>query len=186
MGFGFFGLGKKKKKLTRDQLVITDRSEKLYVGMSSEELLELYNNERVFAVIMRIENIIDKCGDMNEALEQLNDTQRTVYAVYSYEAEVTNGGIMQFFTNSSRAVIPYVSKGLQEIGAAEHKKIFDILISRYEIDTEALATAEGDELDELLEEYGRYPLENFDASYLTIEPMQENIEEYVKANIHQL
>ncbi len=183
MGFNLFGLGKKKKALTKEKLQLTDRTEKLYVSMSTEDLGVLSDNERVFAVLMRIEKIVDSYSGLNDALELLNDYQRYFYAVYSFDGEVNNGGIMQFFTNSSRATLPYVSDGLREMGAAEHQKVYDLLISRYEIDVDGLAAADEDELEEYLEEYGRYPLENFDASYYTLTPLQKNIEAYVKDNI---
>lgn len=49
---------------------------------------------------------------------------KTFYITHTFESEVYNGGLLQFFTNSSGELSPYISQALIKIGANKSEEIF--------------------------------------------------------------
>jgi prepilin signal peptidase PulO-like enzyme (type II secretory pathway) len=49
----------------------------------------------------------------------LTKEQILAYSLYMFEMEVNNGGLCQFFVNSSRECAPFISEALEAIGATE-------------------------------------------------------------------
>ena len=81
-----------------------------YIDMSTEELSALSDDELYEAVIARLDHKINEYDDMQEGINSLSYKQKVVYSVSYLEMEVNNGGLCQFFVNSSRYVAPYVSE----------------------------------------------------------------------------
>ena len=48
--------------------------------------------------------------------------------------ELQNGGLCQFFVNSSRSLAPYVDECLKMVGAEEHRKLFAEFVANNQID----------------------------------------------------
>ena len=99
-----------------------------YVAMTPEALAALSDEDLFQAALMRTNAIVESYADMGEGFLSLNNEQRIVYALNYMEMEVNNGGLCQFFVNSSRMVAPYVSEYMAAVGADRHKALFDQFI----------------------------------------------------------
>ena len=119
--------------------------------------------------------VIETAESIGDDLSEMTDAQRTVYAIYWYESEIMNGGILQFFDNSSGECAPFVSEALSTVGAEKHKALFDAFIADNGINTDNVNT---DEIDEDISD-------DFDEKFYDLE-IEETLEAllaaYIKAN----
>ena len=161
------------------------RQEAVYIQMSTAELSTLSDDELCNAVRVRTDKIVFSKGDLIEGLQSLNPEQCIFYAVSYLEMEVTNGGLCQFFVNSSRLVAPIVSKSLEIIGAFEHKKLYDTFIEKYQIDIHDLSSFDCETAEVFQSQYARYPFDEFDDAFYKLEPLEKYISAFVKAYIEQ-
>ena len=78
------------------------------------------------------------CEDAVYDIEEtsLTKEQKFVYSLNKFEAEVNNGGLCQFFVNSSSECAPYISQALGAIGATGLKALFDGFIELNNINAE--------------------------------------------------
>ena len=106
-----------------------------YVGMSLDELRTLSSGRLIDAAVSRAEYRMQDYYYADDGFAALNRTQKIIYTTYWLELEVNNGGLCQFFTNSSRVTAPFVSEALEAIGATKHKKLYDGFTAKYRIDT---------------------------------------------------
>lgn len=161
-----------------------------YEEMTMEELKALPENELVMAVQVRAERHVDGFG--MERVEQragyldLSEAQRTAYTLYWYESEVCNGGLCQFFVNSSRMVAPYVSQSLNAVGAEEHQKLFDDFVSKHEIDLDDLSSFDSEDQETFEAQYDRYPFEEFDNAFYELETLERYVIDYLKAHMDEV
>lgn len=129
---------------------------------------------------------IDILVEINEEDAQnapLTLQQRYVYALNLLELEVNNGGLCQFFVNSSRAEAPYVSDGLAAIGAKEHKELFDGFISKYRIDVKDLSSFAVRRVRDFEKQAKRYPFDEYDDKFYTLPSLREPLTAYIRANL---
>ncbi len=129
------------------------------------------------AVISAHNDLIKKCENMTpEELKEVDDTalgeflmerfyenwdlsdckhdaQRVYFVVVNLQYEVANGGLQQFFDNSSNACAPYVSASLAAIGAPEAKALFDRYISQNGIDVQNYDDVDIGNSDDFDDEY---------------------------------
>lgn len=150
--------------------------EALYLRMTTEELSDLSDEELLRAVVVRAEQKVDAAG----GISALNEKQRIVWAVNSLDLEVNNGGICQFFVNSSREAAPWVSNSLEIIGAAEHKKLFDDFIARYGIDVNDLSSFDVETTEEFSAQYERYPFDEYDNAFCKLKPLALFLTAYIR------
>lgn len=164
---------------------ITEHIEKeeLYVSLPKSSLTELADEELIFAVTARADSVIYKYSEFNDGLKDLNDEQRLVYALNSLEMEVNNGGICQFFVNSSRAFAPMISEYMEIVGAEDHRSLYDGFVSKYEIDLDDLSSFDSDTSEEFIEQYERYPFDEYDDAFYQLKPLETYLIPYIKANI---
>ncbi len=102
-----------------------------------------------------------------------------------YEYEIGNGGLCQFFVNSSRELAPYVSECLEEVGATEHKELYEKFISDNSIDLNDLSFFEIKDLEEYAEKEEMYDFDSFDEAYMELPFLADIITEYIRANINE-
>ena len=57
----------------------------------------------------------------DDDISQLDDNEKVFFVLYIFNLEIQNGGLCQFFVNSSRAYATLISEYLEIIGALEHK-----------------------------------------------------------------
>ena len=156
-----------------------------YLQMSTEELATLPDDEMFSAVWIRTENIVSSKEDLLEGFNSLNDEQRVFYAVNYLEMEVNNGGLCQFFVNSSRTVAPIVSEYMGIIGAIEHKKLYNAFIEKHQINTNDLSSFDSDTIEVFQSQYERYPFDEYDDAFCELEPLQNHLVSYVKKHIEK-
>ena len=154
-----------------------------YVQMSASELSKLTDDEILNAVWTRTENIVSSKENLLEGFNSLNEEQRIFYAVNYLEMEVNNGGLCQFFVNSSRIVAPVVSDYMGIIGASEHKKLYDTFIEKYQINTYDLSSFDCETVEVFQSQYERYPFDEYDDVFYELEPLQNYLISFVRKHI---
>ncbi|MBP3323059.1 MAG: DUF4375 domain-containing protein [Clostridia bacterium] len=164
------------KKILEEQA----KREAAYIKMSAAELAELSDDELFNAAWVRTDKIASLKENMIEGFNSLSEAQRIFYAVYLLEMEVNNGGLCQFFVNSSRMVAPIVSECMGIIGASEHKNLFNTFINKYQIDLCDLASFNCETAEAYASQYERYPFEEYDNAFYTLEPLQGYLTSFVK------
>ena len=173
----FFALFRPVKKAKKDQ--------KLYLAMSSDELKSLSDDELFSAVLDRTESKVDKYENISDGVKSLSGVQRIFYVSSYYEMEVMNGGLCQFFVNSSREVAPELSECLDAIGADEHKKLFDSFIKDNNIDVHDLSSFIIDDVSKFEAQNNRYPFDEFDNAFYELKPIQDLLIPYIKEHISE-
>ena len=154
-----------------------------YIQMSASELSKLTDDEIFNAVWTRTENIVSSKENLLEGFNSLNEEQRIFYAVNYLEMEVNNGGLCQFFVNSSRIVAPVVSDYMGIIGASEHKKLYDTFIEKYQINTYDLSSFDCETVEVFQSQYERYPFDEYDDVFYELEPLQNYLISFVRKHI---
>ena len=156
-----------------------------HLAMTTDELLRLSDDELLNVVWSRTENIVSSKTDLLEGFNSLNEEQRIFYAVNYLEMEVNNGGLCQFFVNSSRMVAPIVSEYMGIIGANEHKDLYDTFIEKHQINLCDLSSFDCETVDVFQKQYERYPFDEYDDKFYELEPLQSYLISYVKKNIEK-
>ena len=150
-----------------------------------ENLEKLSDDELYEAVYFQNLDIVDSYESEEAALEEMSSVRRTVYILSMYEYEISNGGLCQFFVNSSRELAPYVSKCLDEVGATEHKNLFDSFISDNNINVYELESFIIEDLDEFSKQNERYDFDSFDEEYDKLPFLRDSIVDYIRKNINE-
>lgn len=156
-----------------------------FKSLSSEELSSLPENKLLSAVYARTEHIMNEFDDILDGYNSLNQFQKIYYAINYYDMEVQNGGLCQFFANSSRAVAPFISGCLETIGAFEHKKLYDDFVEQNRIDLTDLSSFDVEDMSEYQKQTERYPFDVFDNAFYDLPPLEGYLLEYVKQNISE-
>ena len=160
-----------------------DEKTKKYLALTLPELNELPDDELFDAVLRRTEHIVDGFEDIKEGINALNESQKIFFSVNYLEIEVNNGGLCQFFVNSSRIVAPYVSEYMGVIGANEHKKLYDDFINENKIDLNELSSFDIKSIRDYEKQTKRYPFDDFDNAYYELKPLEGYLTEFAKAHI---
>lgn len=157
-------------------------SKKTNINKRSSEALD-YND--------MIDYITELCISFyDKDSKQFTDEQLVVISTMTYYDEMMNGGLCQFFTNSSRVFAPILSTNLEKINAAKHKIHFDKFIKKNKIDVKVLDSFDSDEVDEFIEQYDKFPFEEYDLEFYDIDSKSEDlcklIIEYAKNNLKEV
>ena len=154
---------------------------KKFRAMSKEELLSL-SDDNFFEMIFCV------CEDAVYDIEDTHipEKQKLVYSLINFELEVNNGGLCQFFVNSSSKCAPYVSKALEAIGALAVKELYDIFISENKIDVNDLSSFKISSIDEYEAQTQRYDFDSFDNKFYEDENLHQLIIDYSRKNIDWL
>ncbi len=173
----------KMKKQLKNSLAEFENKQARSSSLSEEELSALSDDDLLFAVMARTEKKVEGFDDLRKGVDSLNHAQRVFYSLNWLEAEVNNGGLCQFFENSSRIVAPFVSDYLAAVGAAEHKKLFDGFVEKNKIDLKALAFSDADEAGALEEKLQAYPFDEYDDAFYDMEPIETYLTKYIRDHI---
>ena len=183
--FKIFKARKLEKQLT-DSLCQYKANEEKYVTMSLDALKRLNDEELFDATFARLERKASRFDELSDALDTFNDAQKAFYSLYLLELEVNNGGLCQYFVNSSRATAPYVSDAMATVGAHEHKALFDGFIARNNIDLTDLSSFKIEDVEEFEERMERYPFDEYDDAFYDFEPLQVYLEKFARAKTDDL
>lgn len=156
-----------------------------YIQMSVSELSKLSDDEIFNAVWTRTENIVSSKEDLLEGFNSLNEEQRIFYAVNYLEMEVNNGGLCQFFVNSSRMVAPIVSEYMGIIGAIEHKQLYDTFIEKHQINLYDLSSFDCETVEVFQSQYERFPFDEYDDAFYELEPLHNYLIPFLKKHIEK-
>ena len=170
-------------KMMKDLPKEIARQQELYRNLSTEELAALSDEDLFVAAKLRINVIVDACADSAEAFARLNDHQKVVYALDYLEMEVNNGGLCQFFVNSSRVVAPYVSDYMARVGASEHKALFDGFIRQHGIDLNNLSSFIIHRHRDYEAQTKRYPFDEYDDKFYELPSFEEPLTAYIRQHI---
>lgn len=112
--------------------------------------------------------------------------QLVVISLTAYDSEINNGGLNQFFSNSSREFAPIISDSLDKVKALKHKELFDNFIKENKIDLKKLESFDTDNVDEFIDQYDEYPFDEFDSEYYQLESLTNFILAYSKNNYNKI
>ena len=149
--------------------------------ISKDKLMTLDDDEFYDEVMIHIFNTV---SDVNDA--SINEEQKTLYVLVSLEMEVSNGGLVQFFSNSSGECAPYVSDALEKAGAVDIKALYEKVIDKYDIDVWDLSPFKTEDLDEFSALYEKYDFDFFDNACFMNGGLRKYIIDYVKDNIDSI
>lgn len=153
--------------------------------LHGEELKKLSDDALFETVYLQTLDVVDSFPDEEIAFSKISIEQKTVYILSIYDMEIQNGGLCQFFVNSSRSLAPYIQENLDIIGATEHKKLFTDFIQNNNIDTNSLDSFIISDIDEYEAQTKRYDFETFDNKYIELPTLQSYITNYIKANVEK-
>ncbi len=145
-----------------------------YNSMNDEELYDaLYTK-------ILITDMKDK--DVLEYYNELNGTKRVFYVISYMDMEIQNGGICQFFENSSGDLSDYVIENLEIIGANEYAELYSQFISAND-----LSQIDSDEDYETLDKI--YHFDDFDNQYYELyekNPLDQILISYMRNHLDEL
>lgn len=150
-------------------------------SMSIEDLLALDDEDLYDAVECVCE---DAVYDINAP--ELTEAQIYIYSLARFEAEINNGGLCQFFVNSSSECAPYISAAMQAIGATELKNLFDCFVTENRINVNDLSSFKIDSLEEYEEQTERFDFDSFDDKFYESYDFHQQIIDYARKNIEQI
>ena len=150
-------------------------------AMGKDGLLALDDEEFYDAIESICE---DAVYDIKEA--NLTNEQKIVYSLNKFESEVNNGGLCQFFVNSSSECAPYISEALAAVGAFELKILFDNFINTNNIDVNDLSSFKISSIDEYKVQTERFDFDSFDDKFYKDNNIHQQIIDYSRKHIEQL
>ena len=127
--------------------------------LSSEEMRIKEDLEMYDALIMRF---------MDADPNALNEKQLTVAALITFDAEMMNGGLCQFFVNDYSGYAQYVSDALEEVGAVEMQKHYSSFVTENEIDLSQMDSFRIGSVQDYVKQFESYPYEEFDNTFSEI------------------
>ena len=151
--------------------------------LHGEDLLKLSDDKLFETVYLQTLDLVDSFADEESALAQISPVQRTVYILSIYDMEIQNGGLCQFFVNSSRSLAPYVNPCLKTVEAEGHSQLFSEFVTNNQLDPHNLDSFEITNAEEYAAQTQRYDFDTFDNAYCELTPLQDYIVAYIKANI---
>ena len=119
----------------------------------------------------------------DDDISQLDDNEKVFFVLYIFNLEIQNGGLCQFFVNSSRAYATLISQYLEIIGALEHKKLYDDFVEENNINLEDLSFFDMDDLSEYEEKANSYPFDRFDDAFCGLTDIEELLEEFMNEKL---
>ncbi len=180
-------IGELMSTLTADPSAFLDNivgdSEKR--DLHGEELLTLSDDSLFGTVYSQNLEIAEGAESEEQELDQFTGARRIVHILSLFDMEIQNGGLCQFFTNSSRTVAPYVSEALTVVGAFEHRALFDSFIAANGIDVSALSSFRVFSMRGYRRQTKRFDFDSFDDKYYDLPPLQEKVVAYIRNNINE-
>lgn len=149
--------------------------------MGKENLLALEDEEFYEAMICLCD---DAVYDMKAA--DLTKEQILAYSLYMFEMEVNNGGLCQFFVNSSSDCAPFISEALEAIGAAELRNSFEQFVNDNDIDLTDLSSFKIADVKEYESQTKRFDFDRFDEKFYDNENFHQQVIDYFRCNVEQL
>ena len=119
------------------------------------------------------------------AMENMTEAQRVFYVLSLYDMEMQNGGLCQFFVNSSCSVASDVEFCLEIVGADAHKDLFVDFIETNQINTSVLDSFVIYDIEDYIEQTQRFDFDSFDMAYYELPPLFDYLVAYIRNNVHE-
>lgn len=148
-----------------------------------EKLLKLSDDRLFESVYLYNLDLVDSFPDESTALSQISPERRVVYILSIFDMELQDGGLCQFFVNSSRTLAPYIDECLKTVGAEEHRKLFAEFVADNRIDLNNLESFMISSVEEYAAQTERYDFDAFNTACFELNALQDFIVAYIKANI---
>ena len=126
---------------------------------NAEEILAMEDQKMYEALIARF---------MYAEPAALNQKQLTVAVLITFDAEMMNGGLCQFFVNDYIGYAQYTSDALEEVCALEMQKHYSNFINHNKIDVTQMDSFRMASISDYLKQYERFPYESFDNTFMEI------------------
>lgn len=182
--FGYFKrLFARRDEIAQDIVRLIEEERERYCKMSDDELLGLSDEELLSVVWIRTERHSAQFDTERRALDNMNEEQKNFYIVYYYMLQVNEGGLCQYFANSSRDTALFLSDALAAVGATEHRELFEEFLHHNKVATAAMLHFAVDNSKDYKEMEKNYPFDDFNTMFYTIAPITESIAAYVRENI---
>lgn len=190
MMFGFLKRGKEEAQMIKGYAAMwkdVKQQRKAHLQMSAQELTALSDEELCEAVSVRTD---EKIGDdivkpFEEYSQSLTEEERTFYICRIYDEEVDNGGLCQYFVNSSRESAPLLSDSLAAIGASEHQQLFEAFVRENHINLNDLDSFVTEDIEDYAAQAERYPFDDFDDRFVQLPPLDIALAAYIREHIEQ-
>lgn len=127
--------------------------------LSSEEMRIMEEHNMYDKLIMRF---------MDANPDTLNQKQLTVAALITFEAEMMNGGLCQFFVNDYCGYAQYVGDALGEVGAYKMQAHYTSFLTQNGIDVTQMGSFRVGSIQDYLKQIERLPYEAFDNTFSEI------------------
>ena len=150
--------------------------------MPRAELMAMDDNDFYEAMEIVCEDAVYDLKEQQDLLGALI----FAYTLIKLEAEVNNGGLCQFFVNSSRDCAPYVSEALAAVGAMETKSHFDRFVAENGIDVQELSSFRISRLEEFEAQTKRFDFDAFDDRFYEDNTLHQRIVDYLRSNVEQI
>ena len=138
---------------------------------SAEQIAAMEDTEMYDTLITRF---------MDTEPNALNLQQLTVAALVTFDAEMMNGGLCQFFANDYSGYAPYIIDALDEIGAIQIQAHYSSFIAENKIDVTQMEDFRIASVQDYINQYERFPYEAFDNRFYELY-QQENLYERLLA-----
>lgn len=162
-----------------------ERDRQRYLAMSTEELEQLTDDQLFEAALARTEARVDAFDSILDGANALPPAARAFYVTSYYEAEVNNGGLCQFFVNSSRHVAPILADCLEAISADDHRALFVRFAEENKINLNDLSSFDIESEYDFAEQMERYPFDEFDDAFYALDSIQDLLPDYIRAHISE-
>ncbi len=154
---------------------------KKFRAMTNEQLLAMDDGDLYDAVACVCEDAVYEITEPGHSRERIN-----AHVLLKFEMEVNNGGLCQFFVNSSRACAPYVTEALAAIGAWETKALFEGFVSDNGIDLQDLSSFKIASIGEYEAQTKRYDFDAFDDRFYQDHRFHQLLMAYLRENLEQI
>ena len=128
-------------------------------ALYAEEILTMNDND-LYSVLVTNFMGIDP--------STLNQKQQTVAALVTFDAEMMNGGLCQFFVNDHVGCAQYVGEALGEVGARSLQTHYTSFIDQNAIDLTKMDSFRILSIQGYQKQYERFPYEAFDTAFSEI------------------
>lgn len=147
---------------------------KTYPDMTDEEVLALEDEEFHNAVYMKLFNKVEESG----SIDVLNEYQLAYFVVWEFDMEIQNGGLCQYFCNSSGENAEYVEYGLKTLSFDKTAELFKKFVTENNIDLSIFDNEINyDDYDSYLK---KYDFDKFDDEYMELYDSEQIYENMIK------
>ena len=159
------------------------QKESAYLNMSHDDMSKLSDDELFQAVLSRTEHKVNSFAEWEKGINSLNNSQKIFFSLNWLEMEVNNGGLCQFFVNSSRIVAPYISEYMNIIGANDHQRLFDNFVYDNKIDLTNLSSFDVDDIDEYEKQTQRFNFDEYDDAFYSLKPLEAYLKKFIREHL---